>query len=136
MNFRRNNPDDTPEINLIPLIDVLLVILIFLAATTSFTRFQAMQVALPQAQAGAPEPQALELAISQDGLYALNGQLIDTTQTAELTEILNTAASGNTQAVLVIHADAQATHESVIRIMEAARGAGIERIQFATQGRP
>src|SRR3546814_4644784 len=74
MNFQRHPNRDEPEINLIPLIDVLLVILIFLAATTSFTRFSQIKVQLPQASADAPQPKAISLAISQTGLYALDGQ--------------------------------------------------------------
>src|SRR3546814_11201463 len=76
MNFRSRHADDEPEINLIPLIDVLLVILIFLAATTSFTRFNQMKLALPEAQADALDTNALSMAVSQEGIYALNGQLL------------------------------------------------------------
>src|SRR5690606_7085112 len=78
MNFHHHRAHDEPEINLIPLIDVLLVILIFLAASTSFTRHRQLQVALPQAQAQAPDTSPfLELAISRDGLYALDGHFVD-----------------------------------------------------------
>ena len=136
MNFRRRQPDDEPEINLIPLIDVLLVILIFLAATTSFTRFNQIKVVLPEAHADAPEPDALNIAVSQDGLYALNGQLLSDNTVQDLALALQSAAASKKDAVLVINADAQASHESVIRIMEAARIAGIPRVNFATQGSP
>src|SRR5690606_10323014 len=76
MNFRSRQAGDEPEINLIPLIDVLLVILIFLAATTSFTRFNQMKLALPEARADALDADALNVAVSQEGIYALNGQLL------------------------------------------------------------
>lgn len=136
MNFRRRQPDDELEINLIPLIDVLLVILIFLAATTSFTRYNQMQLALPEAQADALEEAALDLAISQEGIYALNGQLLAGTSAAQIADALRTATAGDSNAVLVINADAHTTHESVVRVMEAARLAGIARVNFATQTSP
>ncbi|SHI03547.1 ExbD/TolR family protein [Pollutimonas bauzanensis] len=136
MNFRRPQSDDEPEINLIPLIDVLLVILIFLAATTSFTRYSQLKVALPEARADAAEIDALNMAISQEGLYALNGQLLPDTTSAEIAQALRNAAGDRKEAILVINADAQTTHESVVRIMEAARLAGISRVNFATQSPP
>lgn len=136
MNFRRRHPDDEPEINLIPLIDVLLVILIFLAATTSFTRYSQMQLALPEAQADALDTEALDIAVSQEGLYALKGQFLPGNSTQDIAEALRAAAAGQKDPVLVINADAQSTHESVVRVMEAARQAGIERVNFATQNPP
>lgn len=136
MNFRHRHYDDEPEINLIPLIDVLLVILIFLAATTSFTRFSQLQLDLPQASADAPDPQAMQLAISQEGLYALNGQLLSATTAQEVARALSAAAGTNESAVLVINADTLASHGSVVRVMEAARLAGIARVNFATQNLP
>jgi biopolymer transport protein ExbD len=136
MNFNRRSLDDEPEVNLIPLIDVLLVILIFLAATTSFTRYQQMELTLPQASAEALDPDALMIAISQDGVFALNGQLLSATSVDDIAEALDAAAASKPEAVLVINADAKATHEAVVRAMEAARKAGIERVNFATQSPP
>jgi biopolymer transport protein ExbD len=133
MNFRSRQPGDEPEINLIPLIDVLLVILIFLAATTSFTRFNQMKLALPQAQADALDTDALNMAVSQEGIYALNGQLLSGNTAQDIAQALAAAAGGRKDAVLVINADARSTHESVVRVMEAARLAGVERVNFATQ---
>lgn len=136
MNFRRRQPGDEPEINLVPLIDVLLVILIFLAATTSFTRFNQLKVALPEASADAADTDTLDMAISQEGLYALNGQLLSDTTSQEIAQALQAAAKRHNASVLVINADAQTTHESVVRVMEAARLAGISRVNFATQSPP
>jgi len=133
MNFGGRRQDDDLEINLIPLIDVLLVILIFLAATTSFTRYREMQIALPQAHAEAQQPDAVQLAVSQDGLYALNGELLPATTSDALVPALRAAMQQDPNITLVINADAHATHESVIRVMEAARMAGINRVNFATQ---
>jgi len=137
MNFRRRQADDDVEINLIPLIDVLLVILIFLAATTSFTRYSQLELTLPQAHADAQQDDnALDLAISRQGIYALDGQLLTGTTEQDLTQALRAAIQDRVDAVLVINADAQATHESVVRVMEAARLAGIARVNFATQSSP
>lgn len=133
MNFRQQQPFDEPEINLIPLIDVLLVILIFLAATTSFVRLNQLKVSLPEARADAVDMKAINIAISQEGLYALNGQLLASGNTAEIAQALHTVAADQQEPTLVINADSQATHESVVRVMEAAREAGISRVNFATQ---
>jgi len=148
MNFRKHQSDDMVEINLIPLIDVLLVILIFLAATTSFNRYQQLQLTLPRATAEAQQHDALHVAVSHDGLYAVQGQLLPGTTTGDIAAALlqlMTAAPGEAgsatpvpfaQQVLVIDADAQAPHAAVVRVMEAARQAGIERVHFATQASP
>jgi biopolymer transport protein ExbD len=137
MNFRgaRHGPrgGDDLDINLIPLIDVLLVMLIFLAATTSFAHFTRLKVTLPQASAEQREPAALNLAVSQDGRYALNGAVLDVSAPGALAAALAQAAQGQTDPILVIDADAQAAHQSVVNAMEAARGAGITRVNFATQ---
>ena len=134
MNFRgASRGADEPEINLIPLIDVLLVMLIFLAATTSFAHFTRLRITLPQAAAEQQESAPLEIAVSQDGHYALNGMLLDGGTTADIAQALAQAARGKASPLLVINADAQATHQSVVNVMEAARQAGIERINFAAQ---
>jgi len=133
MNFRRGRDDDDLEVNLIPLIDVLLVILIFLAATTSFNHYKQMKLQLPQASGDALTPDALNLAISQEGLYALNGQLLSDADAHEIADALRAAASGHKDAVLIINADTQASHGAVVRAMEAARLAGLSRVNFATQ---
>lgn len=132
MNFRRRSWDDEPDINLIPLIDVLLVILIFLAASTSFHRMQQFEVTLPEARADAADPQALSIAVSREGLYALDGRLIGEGRTSDIADALRQARRSPEQ-VLVINADAMSPHESVMRILEAARQAGMGRIHFAVQ---
>jgi biopolymer transport protein ExbD len=137
MNFggsRRH--DDDLEINLIPLIDVLLVMLIFLAATTTFTRQTQLRVSLPQAQSQESAPRSLDIAVSSDGRYALNGVLISAPDTAAIAQALRQAVGDAQEPVLVINADAQATHQSVVNVMEAARMAGISRINFAAQKSP
>ena len=138
MNFRGKQQEDDVEINLIPLIDVLLVILIFLAATTSFNRYQQLKLTLPQAAAEVQQDEAMRIAITHDGLYAVQGHTLPGTGTADISEALLQlmASAGHTkptERVLVIDADARASHAAVVRAMEAARLAGIERVQFTTQ---
>jgi len=136
MNFRSGRTDDDLEINLIPLIDVLLVILIFLAATTSFTRYSQMKLTLPEARAETLQDDALNIAISQQGIYALDGQLLPGSTAQALSGALRAAAGGRDDVVLIINADALSSHESVVRVMEAARLAGIARVNFATRNPP
>lgn len=135
MKFRRKPWHDEPDINLIPLIDVLLVILIFLAASTSFNRMQQFQVSLPEAQADTADLQALDIAVSRDGLYALEGKLIGEGRAADIADALREARLSPDQ-TLVVNADAQSPHESVMRVLEAARQAGMERIHFTVQSPP
>ncbi|MFY9137940.1 ExbD/TolR family protein, partial [Zwartia sp.] len=131
MNFRSSASDqDAPDINLIPLIDVLLVILIFLAATTTFTRDRQLKISLPQASAEQMTVPTVELSISQDGRFALAGLLIST---SDLVATLKTQLSGQTDAVLLIRADALSPHQAVVHAMQAARDAGIGKVHFATQ---
>jgi biopolymer transport protein ExbD len=133
MNFGNSRNHDDLEINLIPLIDVLLVILIFLAATTSFARFSQLKVTLPQAAAEQKSVAPIEVAVSQDGHYALDGNLLDAATASDIAEALRRAVAGRQDPVLVINADALATHQTVVNVMEAARLAGIARVNFATQ---
>lgn len=130
MKFRRQRDTQALDINLIPLIDVLLVILIFLAATTSFTRLQALQVELPQAGAQAAVPDALRLAVSRDGLYALGEQLVEAADAATLSQALHQARTHPEQSLIIL-ADADSPHQFVMRALEAAREAGIVQISFA-----
>ncbi|OZI74463.1 ExbD/TolR family protein [Bordetella genomosp. 12] len=135
MNFRRRRGhQDELDINFIPLIDVLLVMLIFLAATTTFARYSQLQITLPQAQAEVLQPPAtLEVAVSQDGHYALNGTLLDSSDPDTMALALRQAAGDKPDAVVIINADAQAAHQAVVNVMQAARQAGIGRINFAAQ---
>jgi len=131
MNFRSTFAnDDAPDINLIPLIDVLLVILIFLAATTTFSRDQQLKIALPQASAEQMIVSTLEVGISQDGRYAIGGLIV---QKADLTATLRAQTSAQPENTLLIRADAMAPHQSVIFVMQAAQEAGLTKVHFATQ---
>lgn len=133
MRFRQSHSDDVPEINLIPLIDILLVMLIFLAATTTFMRQGAIKVILPRAEAELTTKSTVEITIGDDGRYALAGQLVSGTDQTTLARAIRNAVANKEDPVVVISADAMAPHQFVVNAMEAARQAGVARIQFATQ---
>ncbi|MFA5372055.1 MAG: biopolymer transporter ExbD [Sideroxydans sp.] len=136
MNFRRGHDRETPEINLIPMIDVLLVILIFLMVTTSYGKFSELQINLPQtagADSTIPVSKPITVAVNASEQYAIDGKHTTFKNLSEFTQALRKAAGSETDPVIVINADAKATHQSVIAIMEAARQAGYGRITFTTR---
>jgi len=132
--FRQREQED-PEINLIPFIDILLVVLIFLMLTTTFSRYTQLQLMLPvaEAEAAQPQPHEIVVAIAADGRYAVAGQVLADASVQALEQALQRAAQAQPEAVLIINADASATHQSVINVLEAARRVGLQRITFATQ---
>lgn len=134
MHFRRSRRDE-PEINLIPLIDVLLVVLIFLMVTTTYARFSELQINLPEAQGDTAQevPLQINVGIDRNGGYAINDTQAGTATVDALIEALRAAAGSVTDPVVVISADAQAEHQAVIRVMDAARRAGYPRVSFVTQ---
>jgi biopolymer transport protein ExbD len=136
MNFRRGQEREAPEINLIAMIDVLLVILIFLMVTTTFTRFAEIKINLPTATADKPAERANEIQIGVDALgkYVIDSDPVEFASVEQLSGELRRAAVNLKDPVVVINADAKASHQSVIHVMEAARHAGLTRITFATQG--
>lgn len=133
MRFRLIRPDYQPDINFIPLIDVLLVILIFLVATTTFKYDSVMQISLPQADVSSQPIGAVELLISQDGQVQVGNTLLAIANPDTLAQALRAVADEKGRTMLLIRADAQATHQLVIMAMQAAKLAGIERISFAVQ---
>lgn len=137
MNFRRGHARDEPEINLIPLIDILIVILIFLFLTTTYSRFAELQINLPEsgAERSADRPQVLSVAVDANGRYAINGATVAYDGPLGLASRLQEAAKGAKEPVVAISADAAATHQSVVNVMEAARLAGYNHISFTTQSR-
>lgn len=137
MNFRRGREREQPEVNLIPLIDVLVVVLIFLFLTTTYNRFAELQINLPEASAekAAQPPQVLNVAVDATGKYAINGVATAYGSADAFAERLRDAAKGAKEPVIAISADAQATHQSVINVMESARIAGYNHISFTTQTR-
>jgi biopolymer transport protein ExbD len=134
LNFRRRRPEE-PEINLIPFIDVLLVILIFLMLSTTYSKFTELQVTLPTADAEklSDHPREIIVAIAADGRYAIDGKAVAGRSVEILVAELSAAAVGSKDAVIIVSADANAAHQSVISVMDAARRAGLPRLTFATQ---
>jgi len=134
MNFRKPRPED-PEINLIPFIDVLLVILIFLMLSTTYSKFTELQVTLPSANADASRDRPAEIivAVAADGRYTVDHQAVEGRNTDVLTAALRSAAQSRKEPFLIISADAMSTHQSVINVLDAARRAGLSRMTFAAQ---
>lgn len=134
MYFRRRHRDE-PEINVIPFIDILLVVLIFMFMSTTFSRFTELQVTLPVADAEKlrDRPKEIVISIAGDGRYAINGELLEGRDVATLSQEMARRAQGQTDMVLIISADAHAAHQAVINAMDAARRAGLHRLTFATQ---
>jgi biopolymer transport protein ExbD len=135
MNFRGSRTRDDPEINFIPLIDVLLVILIFLMVTTTYQRVAELQITLPEAQANEAKPKPKEVVVGVDaqGRYVIDRSVFNFTSVAEFAQLLRRAAGDAAEPVIIINADANATHQAVVHVMEAARSAGYIHITFATQ---
>ena len=135
MNFRRSVAADEPEINLIPFIDVLLVVLIFLMLSTTYSRFTELQVNLPTADAEKlkDRPRELVVSVSSDGRYMVNRQPLEARSVEALTARLKEASGGQAETVVIVTADAVATHQSVVNVLDAARRAGLARITFAAQ---
>ncbi len=134
MNFRPRTKEE-PEINLIPFIDVLLVILIFLMLSTTYSKFTEMQLKLPVADLEALRdyPKEVLVSVSSEGDYSVNKQPIAGRGMNELASALKAAAKAGKESVVIIHADASAKHQAVITVMEASRRAGLSQITFATQ---
>ena len=124
-----------PEINLIAFIDVLLVVLIFLMVSTTFTRYNELAITLPTASGSdaSTKPQSITITVSRDGRYALNGKVIDRSQLASSLEqnrqsIRTKSLENNPQ--VNIDADAKAPHQAVMRALEAARDANLPNVSF------
>ncbi len=134
MNFQRGKHDEELEINFIPLIDVLLVIIIFLIVNATFSRTSELQINLPTAEANAPEDKPLIITVDVDasGRYMVEAK--DAGNTVEtIASALKSAVGEGKDPTIVINADAKSTHQSVVNVMEAARVANYTHITFATQ---
>ena len=139
MNFRRGQHREDPEINLIPFIDVLLVILIFLMVTTTYSKFTELQITLPTAEAekAHERPNEINVTVYAKGNYTVNNVPVSFQNVAGLAESLKSAAKAggadNKSPVVIINADQFAMHQMVINVMEAARLAGYDKLTFAAQ---
>ncbi len=134
MKFRQRRTED-PEINLIPFIDVLLVILIFLMLSTTYSKFTELQITLPVADADKlkDRPREIIVAVAADGRYVVNSQPVEGRAVELLSAAMTQAADGRSDSVVIVSADAAAAHQSVINVMDAARRAGLSHLTFAAQ---
>ena len=137
MKFSRRRLEE-PEINLIPFIDVLLVVLIFLMLSTTYSKFTELQVNLPTADAEKlrDRPTEIIVAVSGDGRYSVNRSAVEGRNVDALSAALAAAAAGRSDAVVIVSADAASAHQSVVNVLDAARRAGLARLTFATQSSP
>lgn len=138
MNFQRGQKKEEPEINLVPMIDVLLVILIFLVITTTYSKFSELEIKLPQAVAAEPvrtpeSPKVIDVSVSERGDYTINLLPIKFTSIEGLRDALRAASKDQDNPIIIIHADARATHQAVIAVVEAARLAGYNQVTFTTE---
>jgi len=135
MNFQKDKKDDDLEINFIPLIDVLLVIIIFLVVSTTFTRLSQLKINLPVAEGKVVEnnPDYINVAITKDGQYSINERPISAKSVDELIVKLREVSANKIDSPLVINADSLASHQSVINVMEASRKVGLTKITFSTK---
>lgn len=134
MNFRPR-AKEAPEINLIPFIDVLLVILIFLMLSTTYSKFTEMQLTLPTADVEQlrDRPKEIIVTVGADGRYAVNKHALEGKSVDLVASALNDAAKAGKDSVIIISADASSPHQAVVTVMEAARRVGLSQITFATQ---
>ncbi|GGY84819.1 ExbD/TolR family protein [Pseudoduganella plicata] len=135
MNFRKGQRREDPEINLIPFIDVLLVILIFLMVTTTYSKFTELQITLPTADAekAVEQPNQIDVTVDAKGHYTINGAPVSFRDVPGLAQAMKAAAKGGANPVVVVNADQFAMHQMVVNVMEAARIAGFDRLTFAAQ---
>ena len=143
MDFRRGRKREDPEINLIPFIDVLLVLLIFLMVTTTYSKFTELQITLPTADAekALDKPFELNVTVDAKGNYTINGKPVSYRSVADLaadmkraaTEAKPEGAGADASPVVIVNADQLAMHQMVINVLEAARLAGYDKLTFAAQ---
>ncbi len=135
MNFQRGRGGEEPEINLIPMIDVLLVIIIFLMLTTTYAKFSGLEINLPTADASKQneQPNEIDVAVTASGHVLVNKSPLTVADVPSIADALRKAAGAQKEPIIVINADAKATHQSVVDVMQAAQTAGYPHISFATQ---
>jgi biopolymer transport protein ExbD len=134
MNFRKPKAEE-PEINLIAFIDILLVVIIFLMLTSTFSKFTELQLTLPTADAEKlrDRPAEIVVSVAADGRYAVNRLAVEGRTVESLAAALSAASKDQKEPVVIVSADATAAHQSVINVLDAARRAGLPRLTFAAQ---
>jgi len=138
MKFSRGHGREEPEINLIPLIDVLLVVIIFLMLTTTYARFANLEINLPSTENAEQneDKNTIEVDVTADGQVVVAGTPLKTPEPRFISEALTNAAGGREDLLILINADAKAAYQSVVDVMYAAQTAGYPRISFHTQNQP
>jgi biopolymer transport protein ExbD len=123
-----------PDVNITPLIDVVFLLLIFFMVSTTFERESEIEVTLPEAAIDAPveEEFVIEVTINAQGTYFVNGQRVINTQTTTLKQAMLKVAEGRQDPPIIVSADANTTHQAVVRVMDAARQLGFVHLSFAT----
>jgi len=136
MKFGRPRSSE-PEINLIPFIDVLLVVLIFLMLSTTYGRLTQIDLKLPTADSAQQQekPNEIRVVVSSDGRYLVQKQTVDGTDIQAIVQALAEAAKETANPLVVISADARASHQSVIQVLEAAQTVGLQQVTFTAQSR-
>jgi biopolymer transport protein ExbD len=134
MKFHREKSPE-PEINLIPFIDILLVVVIFLMLSTTYSKFTEIQMNLPVADAAAQQerPNEVIVAISSDGQFSVNKREIQSRDVQGLSQAMAQVTQSIDNPMIIISADANASHQSVMMVMEAARRNGLNQLTFAAQ---
>ncbi|MGH8558092.1 MAG: ExbD/TolR family protein [Methylococcales bacterium] len=137
MNFRRQRRENL-EISLTPMVDVVLCLLIFFMVTTTFSRVTELQIQLPEAKGQqAIEKNVIEINVDTDGNYYVNRhQVVNRSIEMLKKAILEASQNRDKSTTLVIGADANASHQSVIRVLDAAKQVNFVHIAFATQTSP
>jgi biopolymer transport protein ExbD len=135
MNFQRGRGRDEPEINLIPLIDVLLVVIIFLMLTTTYTKFSGLEINLPKADSEqtVDAPNEINVAVLASGQVLVNKQALAVSDVASIADAMRRTAGSKLDPIVIISADAHTQHQRVIDVMQAAQTAGYPKISFTTQ---
>ncbi len=135
MNFYRGKKHEDLELNLVPLIDVLLVIIIFLVVSTTFSRFSELKINLPTAEANSPEkkPNVINVSISAEGIYSVNDLALPNKSLESIIAALKNSSKDEKDMPVIINADAKCEHQSVINVMEASRQVGLTHITFSTK---
>lgn len=136
MKFRRRKPREVIDINLVSLIDVVFILLLFFVVTTTFTRESQLRIELPQAVTGTPETDAelrhLDIAISADGVFSVNDNVLPDTQLSTLVDALRNESAGDNTLPLSISADGKTPHQAVITAMDAAGKLGFSHLRMTT----
>jgi len=135
MGFKRKSRLEDPEINFIPLIDVLLVIIIFLIVSTTFSKFSELKINLPSADANPVEEKLLPInvTVTKEGQYAINEEILSQNSIDSIEKRLIQIAGNAKDLPVIINADAETPHQSVVNLMEASRRVGLTKITFSTK---